>query len=72
MVDDYIPDKVLDKIKEKIVIGKIDDTKILVETDDKLPDDITLKYVMILVRCVIKDGHESYPQIILKEVLQVE
>ena len=72
MVDDYIPNKVLDKIKEKIDIGKIDDTKILVETDNKLPDDITLKYVMILVRCVIIDGHKLYPQIFLKEVLQVE
>ena len=72
MVDGYVPDKVLDKIKEKIDIGKIDDTKILVETDNKLPDHITLKYVMVLVRCVIKDGHELYPQIFLKEVLQVE
>ena len=72
MVDGYVPDKVLDKIKEKIDIGKIDDTKILVETDDKLPDHITLKYVMVSVRCVIKDGHELYPQIFLKEVLQVE
>ena len=29
-----------------------DDTKMLVGTDDKLPDDITLKNVLIL--CVIK------------------
>ena len=35
-------DKVLDKIKEIIRIEKIVDTKIMAETDDKLPDDITL------------------------------
>ena len=36
MVDDYIRGKVLDKIKEIIGIEKIDDTKILTDTDDKL------------------------------------
>ena len=35
MVDDYTLDKVLDKIK-RIDIEKLDDTKILIETDDKL------------------------------------
>ena len=35
MVDDYTLDKVLDKIK-RIDIEKLDDTKILTETDDKL------------------------------------
>ena len=37
-----MPDKVLDKIKEIIRIEKFVDTKIMAETDDKLPDDITL------------------------------
>ena len=35
MVDDYTLDKVLDKIK-RIDIEKLDDTKVLIETDDKL------------------------------------
>ena len=51
--------KVLDKIKESIRIydEKYDDTKILIDTDDKLPDDITLKNVIlnvILIKCIKK------------------
>ena len=42
MVDDYILDKVLDKIK-RIGIEKFEDIRILVDTDDKLTDGITLK-----------------------------
>ena len=58
-----------DKIKEIMGIGKFDDTKILVETDGKSPDDITFKNVTILFACVIKDLDEFYPQIFLKESL---
>ena len=36
-------DKVLDQMKEIIDIKKSDDTKILIEADDKLSDDFTLK-----------------------------
>ena len=54
MVDDYMLDKVLDKIKEIIGIEKFDGTKILIYADDKFPDDITLKNVIILMACVIK------------------
>ena len=49
MVDDYMLDKVLNKIKNITDIEKFDDTKILIDTDDKLPDDITLKNVITLV-----------------------
>ena len=35
--------KVLDKINEIIGIEKFYDTKILIDTDNKLPDYITLK-----------------------------
>ena len=49
MVHDYIADKVINKIKEIIGIEKFDDTKILVEMEEKLPDDIILKYVVILI-----------------------
>ena len=38
MVNYYMLDKVLDKIKESIGNVKIDNTKILINTDDKIPD----------------------------------
>ena len=41
MIDDYALDK--------------DDSDVTVETDDKLPDDITLKNVVMLITCLIKD-----------------
>ena len=69
MVDDYIVDKVLDKTKMIIDVKKVDDTKIFIETDDKFPDDITLKYAMILTKCDIKNGNKFYPKIFLKEAL---
>ena len=47
MVDDYIPNKVLHKIKEIIDIENFDHIEILIDTDDQLPDDITLKNVVI-------------------------
>ena len=37
-------------------IEKFDNTNILNDTDDKLPDDINLKNVMILMTCIIKDN----------------
>ena len=47
MVNDYMLDKVLDKIekikKKTIGIVKFDDIKILIDSDNKLPDYITLK-----------------------------
>ena len=59
VVDDFMLDKVLDKIKEIIGIEKFDDTKILI---DKLPNEITLKNVVILIACVIKDDSKLYPK----------
>ena len=35
MVDDYMLDKVLDKIKEIISIEKFHNTKTMIDTDDK-------------------------------------
>ena len=60
MVDDYILNKVLHKIKEIIVIEKFDDSTILVDTDDKLLDFITLKNAVILMRCVKKDNNKFH------------
>ena len=60
IVDDYTVDTVLDKIKEIIDIEKFDYSKILIYTDYKFRDDITLKKDVILLTCVIKYGNEFY------------
>ena len=63
LVDDYMLDKVLKKHRVKEIIGveKFDNTKTLIDTDDELPDDITLKYVVISMACIIKDENKFYP-----------
>ena len=43
MVDDYMLDKVVEKTKEIVGIEKLDHIKILIGTEDKLPDNDTLK-----------------------------
>ena len=45
MVDDYVLDKILDRIKEIIDIEEFDNVKILIDTDDILSDDVTYKMV---------------------------
>ena len=69
MVNNYILDKVSDKIKETTVIVKFNDTKILIDKDDKLPDYITSKNVVILIACVIRDDAKFYLRICLGEAL---
>ena len=63
-------DKVLVKIKIKIGIGKFDDTKKLIDTDNKLADKITFKNIVILISCVIKDDDNFYPKLFLEEALE--
>ena len=43
VVDDYMVDKVLDKVNKTNGIEKFDDTKTLISANDKLSDGITLK-----------------------------
>ena len=62
MVMSYVLDEVLHRIKEIISIEKFDNTKILADIDDKLPDNITLANVVILMKCVIKDDRKLYAQ----------
>ena len=62
MVEDCILDKVLGKIKEVISIEKFDDIKILIDMDDKLPDVITFKNVVIVMVRVNKSDDKFYPQ----------
>ena len=64
MVDNYILDKVLDKIKMIAAIEKFD-----IKTGDKVPGNVTLKNVGILITCVIKGNDKFNPQIILEEAL---
>ena len=45
---DYLLDKVSEKIKEIIGIEKFDHTKNLIDTDDNLPNGITLKDVILI------------------------
>ena len=61
MVDEYILEHVLDKSKEIKGIGKFDDTKILVDIDDTLGNEITLKNVVIIVSCIMKNYDNFYP-----------
>ena len=63
LADDYMLDKVLKKYRIKEIIGveKFDNTKILIDTDDELPDNITLKNVVISITYVIKDENKFYP-----------
>ena len=48
------------KIKEVIGIIKFDDTKILIDTNNKLEENITLKNIEILITCTIKDEGKFY------------
>ena len=57
--------KTLDEIEKIIGIRKLDGSKILIDMDDKQPDDITFKNVVISIICVIKDDGKFYPQIFL-------
>ena len=49
MIDNYLLDLALVNIEEVTDIEKLDDTKIFIETDDKLKDDVALKNVVILI-----------------------
>ena len=71
MFDDFMLAKVSNEIKIIVNNENFDDTKILIETDDKLPGDLTLKTVLILITCFIKDDDKFNPKIFLEEVLVV-
>ena len=57
--------KILEKINMRIRIT-IDDVKILIETNDKFSDDVTLNNVVILITCVLKGDNKFYQQIFLE------
>ena len=72
MVHGYMLNKLLDKIKETIGIEKFYDTKILIDIDDILSDDITSENVTISTTRVIKDDNKFYPQLSLDHALYDE
>ena len=69
MVDDCMLVKVLESIKKIMGIEKFDDTEILFNTNDKLSDDFTLKNIVILMTCIIKDYGKFYLQLFLEEAM---
>ena len=46
--------------KEIIGIEKFNNTKILIDINDELQDDITLISVVVLMTCVMKDDNKFY------------
>ena len=64
MVDGYILKKVLNTRLKKLGIKKLFDTKILIKTDDKFPDGITLKNVLTFITLITKYGDSFNPQMI--------
>ena len=60
MIDYYILGGVLDQIKMIIVIEKLDDTEILIDSDNRFTDEVSLKNVMILISFVIKDADKFF------------
>ena len=52
-------------------IEKFDNSKVLIDTNDKFPND-SLKNVVILTTDVIKDGNKFYPRLFLKKILFVK
>ena len=64
--------KVLDMIKKIISTKTFYDIKILIETDNKLSDDITSENLVTVNSCVIKDNDKIYLQIIRRKGLHVE
>ena len=72
MTDDYMLVNVLEKIQEMKRIEINDESNILVGTDGKLPDDISLKNIMTSMASVIKDIKDFYPQLFLEEALYDE
>lgn len=62
-------DIVLGNIEKVTGIEKFHDTKILIDTDGKLQNHITLKIVVMLMTYVIIDSDQFYLQLFLEEAL---
>ena len=69
MVEDYMLDKVLDKLKQIIGIKNLTVLKYFMDTNEELQDGITLKNILILITFVTKDDNKFYQQPILQKAL---
>ena len=56
----------------KTGIETFDDTKTLINTDGRLPDNITWTNVLILITWVMKDDGKFYPQLFWDRTLYDE
>ena len=65
MVNAYMLNKVLDKIKEIVVIEKLPNTEILIDPVVNISDDITLKNNLMRIKRFIKGVGKFYPQTFL-------
>ena len=63
MVDGYMLDIVLDKIKKPAGIEKFDYTKIFIDKEDTFLGHITLRIPIILITCVIKEEDKFNPKL---------
>ena len=63
MFGDHILNKLLDKVKEIIGIEQFDNTNILINTNDKLSDDITFKKVVILMTSYVINNMTCYKRL---------
>ena len=66
LINNYVLERVLDKIVGTSKIEKFDDTRILVVIDNILSDNIPFKNVVIKMASVVKDGDAFYPQLSLE------
>ena len=66
LINNYVLERVLDKIVGTSKIEKFDDTRILVVIDNILSDNIPFKNVVIKMASVVKDGDAFYPQLFLE------
>ena len=57
-VEDIKTNEVSDGIKKVAGIKKFDNTKPLIDASDKLPADIIVKDILIVITCAIKDNNK--------------
>ena len=62
LITDYMRDGRLGKTAMITSFQKFD-FKILIDTDNKLVDAVTLKNALTLIVGIIKDGHKFYPHL---------
>ena len=62
----------LDKIKIIIGVENFYNSKILINTDAKLANEVNLKNAVMLICCVIKEGDRFYLQLFLEALVALK